>query len=189
MQMTVFRLFNPLFVFVPHHSFLVPRWRRTPHDTRPKEKKKSNPHDQLDKEVMEPQPVISRLKRVRLGDDTDIAWWPCPEWTPGGRGCGGGRRAKKRGHSLNQQQADAPRKVATTKLLNDLPPSVVEGLGGWTDLIIETLPPSKLQKNHRVVVSNLRTWYYWQCTPGLVQTSHIGLCDLFPFKSFYGPSY
>ena len=43
------------------------------HDTRPKEKKKSNALYQLVKEVMEPQPVISRIKRVRLGDDVDIA--------------------------------------------------------------------------------------------------------------------
>ena len=44
------------------------------HDTRPKERKKRNALDQLAKEVMEPQPVISRLKRVRLGDDAEIAW-------------------------------------------------------------------------------------------------------------------
>ena len=43
------------------------------HDTRPKEKKKSNALYQLAKEVMEPQPVISGIKRARLGDDVDIA--------------------------------------------------------------------------------------------------------------------
>ena len=43
------------------------------HDTRPKEKKKSNALYQLAKEVMEPQPVISNIKRARLGDDADIA--------------------------------------------------------------------------------------------------------------------
>ena len=43
------------------------------HDTRPKESKKRNALDQLAKEVMEPQPAISRIKRARLGDDADIA--------------------------------------------------------------------------------------------------------------------
>ena len=43
------------------------------HDTRPTEKKKSNALYQLVKEVMEPQPVISRIKRDRLGDNADIA--------------------------------------------------------------------------------------------------------------------
>ena len=43
------------------------------HDTRPKEKKKSNALYQLSKEVMELQPVISGIKRARLGDDADIA--------------------------------------------------------------------------------------------------------------------
>jgi hypothetical protein len=66
-------VFNPLLAFVPHHICLAPRCRRTPHDTRPKEKKKSNALDQLSKEVMEPQPAISRIKRARLGDDADIA--------------------------------------------------------------------------------------------------------------------
>jgi hypothetical protein len=39
------------------------------HDTRPTKKKKRNALDQLVREVMEPQPVISRIKRARLGDD------------------------------------------------------------------------------------------------------------------------
>ena len=43
------------------------------HDTRPTEKKKNIALYQLVKEVMEPQPVISRIKRARLGDDVDIA--------------------------------------------------------------------------------------------------------------------
>jgi hypothetical protein len=98
------------------------------YDTLPKEKKKHNVLDQLAKEVMEPQPVILRIKRVRLGDDTDIV-------SSGVRvlselqevtGAGTGLRAKKRGHSLNQQQqADDVCKVAVTKLFNELPPSVV----------------------------------------------------------------
>ena len=66
-------LFNPLLVFVPHHICLVPRCRRTPHDTQTKEKKKSNALDQLAKQVMEPQVASSRIKRTRLGDDVDIA--------------------------------------------------------------------------------------------------------------------
>ena len=41
-------------------------------DTRPKERKKRNALDQLVKEVMEPQPDISRIKRARLVDDADI---------------------------------------------------------------------------------------------------------------------
>jgi len=43
------------------------------HDTRPKEKKKINSLYQLAKEVMEPQPAISGIKRARLGDDADIS--------------------------------------------------------------------------------------------------------------------
>ena len=43
------------------------------HDTRPKEKKKINSLYQLAKEVMEPQPAISGIKRTRLSDDVDIA--------------------------------------------------------------------------------------------------------------------
>jgi len=103
------------------------------HDTRPTKKKKRNALDQLAREVMEPQPAISRIKRARLGDDVHIASMgvrvlsELREVT----GAGAGRRAKKRGHSLNQQQqTDDDRKVATTKLFNKLPASVVQGLGG-----------------------------------------------------------
>jgi hypothetical protein len=106
------------------------------HDTRPTKKKNRNALDQLSREVMEPQPAISRIKRARLGDDVHIASMgvrvlsELREVT----GAGAGRRAKKRGHSLNQQQqADAARKVAATKLFNEFPSSVVQGLGGWTD--------------------------------------------------------
>jgi hypothetical protein len=86
---------------------------------------------------------------------------------------GAGRRAEKRGHSLGQQQqTDTVRKVLATKLFNELP-SVVQGVGGWTDLIFETLSPRKLQKfietwcqtwdpgtidNVRLVWCRLRTW-------------------------------
>jgi len=143
------------------------------HDTRTKESKRHNALDQLAKEVMKPQPAISRIKRARLGDDADIA-------SSGARvlselqevtGAGAGRRAKKRGHSLNQQQqADAARRVAATKLFNELPSPVVQGLGGWTDSTFQTLAPSKLQK---FIEAWCQTW-----EPGTIDNARLAWCRL-----------
>jgi hypothetical protein len=67
-----------------------------------------------------------------------------------------------------QQQADAVRKVAATKLFNELPSSVVQGLGGWTDSTFETLPPIKLQK---FIESWCQTW-----EPGTIDNVRLTWC-------------
>ena len=173
LQLAALRFVQPLACLVPRHTCLSPRCPSTYTTPGLRKKKKRNALDQLAREVMEPQPAISRIKRARLGDDVHIASMgvrvlsELREVT----GAGAGRRVKKRGHSLNQQQqADADRKVAATKLFNELPSSVVQGLGGWTDTTFETFPPRKLQK---FIESWCQTW-----EPGTIDNARLAWCRL-----------